>query len=413
MRAQEGEFKVMAAVTEADVRRALAGVIEEKSGRDLVALGLVQAVSLREGNVQLVLQVDPAWGAALEPLRQRAEQAVLALPGVSSATALLTAHREAGPASRPAPRHDHGHHHGHDHAHDHGHDHGHDRGHRHGQPQPRPGAAPQKEPLGDIRAIVAVASGKGGVGKSTTAANLALALKARGLKVGVLDADIYGPSQPRLLGLSGRPDTLDGRRIIPHKLDGMPVMSIGFLVAEDTAMIWRGPMVQSAIMQMLREVEWGPLDVLIVDLPPGTGDAQLSLAQQVPLTGAVIVSTPQDIALLDVKKAMAMFRKVDVPLLGMVENMSVFVCPNCGHESHIFSVGGARREAEKQKLPFLGEVPLDPAIRETSDGGKPIVLSHPGSAGGKAYAAIAERLWQEVEAVVAGGSRKAPKITMQ
>jgi ATP-binding protein involved in chromosome partitioning len=408
----------MAAVTEADVRRALAGVIDEAAGRDLVSLGLVQAVTVRDGNVQLVLQVDPARGAALEPLRQRAEKAVLALPGVSSATAILTAHREAGTQARqPAPpRHDPRQDPRHDHRHDHGHDH-HDHQHHDHQPkqapQQRAAGGPQKEPLHDIRAIVAVASGKGGVGKSTTAANLALALKARGLKVGVLDADIYGPSQPRLLGLSGRPDTLDGRRIIPHKLDGMPVMSIGFLVAEDTAMIWRGPMVQSAIMQMLREVEWGALDCLIVDLPPGTGDAQLSLAQQVPLTGAVIVSTPQDIALLDVKKAMAMFRKVDVPLLGMIENMSVFVCPNCGHESHIFSIGGARREAERQKLPFLGEVPLDPAIRETSDEGKPIVLSHPQSPGAKAYAAIAERLWLEIEAVVAGGTRKGPKITMQ
>ena len=389
----------MAAVTEAEVRRALARVVDD---------GALQAVTIRDGNVQVVLQVDPARGAALEPLRQRAEKAVLALAGVNSATAILTAHRESGPREpgpaqrQPRGGHEHGHAHRHDHAH--GHDHSH---------APQRPAAPQKEPLGEIGAIVAVASGKGGVGKSTTTANLALALKARGLKVGVLDADIYGPSQPRLLGLSGRPDTLDGKRIVPHKLDGMPVMSIGFLVAEDTAMIWRGPMVQSAIMQMLREVEWGPLDVLIVDLPPGTGDAQLSLAQQVPLTGAVIVSTPQDIALLDVKKAMAMFRKVDVPLLGMIENMSVFICPNCGHESHIFSIGGARREAEKQKLPFLGEIPLDPAIRETSDDGKPIVLSHPNSPGAKAYAAIAEKLWLEIEAVVAGGSRKGPKITMQ
>jgi ATP-binding protein involved in chromosome partitioning len=384
----------MAALTEAEVRRALSGVIDEAAGRDLVSLGLLQAVSIRDGNVQLVLQVDPARGAALEPLRQRAEAAVLALPGVSSATAILTAHREQGAPAPPARPQQHEH------------------PHQHGQPQ-RASGGQQKEPLNDIAAIVAVASGKGGVGKSTTTANLALALKARGLRVGVLDADIYGPSQPRLLNLSGRPDSLDGRRIIPHKLDGMPVMSIGFLVAEDTAMIWRGPMVQSAIMQMLREVEWGPLEVLIVDLPPGTGDAQLSLAQQVPLTGAVIVSTPQDIALLDVKKAMAMFRKVDVPLLGMIENMSVFVCPNCGHESHIFSIGGARREAEKQRLPFLGEIPLDPAIRETSDEGRPIVLSHPESPGAKAFMAIAARLWQEVETVLAGGSRKTPKITIQ
>ena len=376
----------MAAVTEVEIRRALSGVIDEAAGRDLVSLGLLQAVTIRDGNVQLVLQVDPAQGAALEPLRQRAEAAVLALPGVSSATAILTAHREAGRAEPPRPQ---------PHAH------------------PQRASGQQKEPLNDIGAIVAVASGKGGVGKSTTTANLALALKARGLRVGVLDADIYGPSQPRLLNLSGRPESLDGRRMIPHKLDGMPVMSIGFLVAEDTAMIWRGPMVQSAIMQMLREVEWGPLDLLIVDLPPGTGDAQLSLAQQVPLTGAVIVSTPQDIALLDVKKAMAMFRKVDVPLLGMIENMSVFICPHCGHASHIFSIGGARREAERQRLAFLGEVPLDPAIRETSDEGKPIVLSYPESAAAKAYAEIAARLWQEIETVLAGNTRRAPKITIQ
>jgi ATP-binding protein involved in chromosome partitioning len=264
-----------------------------------------------------------------------------------------------------------------------------------------------------VAAVIAVASGKGGVGKSTTALNLALGLRDLGLRVGLLDADIYGPSVPRLTGINEKPQLDDNRKMIPIQRFGLAIMSIGFLVEEDTAMIWRGPMVQSAIMQMLREVDWGPLDVLIVDLPPGTGDAQLSLAQQVPLTGAVIVSTPKDIALLDVKKAMAMFRKVDVPLLGMVENMSVFVCPNCGHESHIFSIGGARREAEKQRLPFLGEVPLDPAIRETSDAGQPIVLSQPESAGAKAYAAIAKRLWQEVEAVIAGNTRRTPKITMQ
>ncbi len=396
----------MARVTESEVMAALRALNDPGSGRDLVAAGLVQGLVVKDGNVQFVLEVDPAQGAKLEPLRQAAEQAVLALPGVTSATAILTAHRGAAPAARgAAPAHDHGHGHSHDHGHEHG----------------KPAAAAQRPPLPGqpkaalpgIRSIIAVASGKGGVGKSTTATNLALALQAQGLKVGMLDADIYGPSQPRLMGLTGRPQSPDGKHIIPHKVAGVPVMSIGFLVAEDTAMIWRGPMVQSALMQMLRDVEWGPLDCLIVDLPPGTGDAQLTMAQQVPLTGAVIVSTPQDIALLDVKKSIAMFRKVDVPILGLVENMSVFVCPNCGHESHIFSHGGARAEAAKQDIAFLGEVPLDIKIRETSDAGKPIVLHYPDSPQAESYRRIARQVWAAAEAQLAGGTREGPKITMQ
>lgn len=385
----------MARVTEAAVMAALKALQDPASGRDLVTAGMVQGLTVKDGNVQFVLEVDPAQGAKLEPLRQQAEQAVLALPGVASATAILTAHRGAtATQSRPATHHE-------NHAHAHG-----------AQPRPPlPGAG--KTALPNIRSVIAVASGKGGVGKSTTAANLALALQAQGLKVGLLDADIYGPSQPRLMGLTGRPDSPDGKTIIPHRVNGLPVMSIGFLVAEDTAMIWRGPMVQSALMQMLRDVQWGQLDCLVVDLPPGTGDAQLTMAQQVPLTGAVIVSTPQDIALLDVKKSIAMFRKVDVPILGLVENMSVFVCPNCGHESHVFSHGGAHREADKQGIRFLGEVPLDLKIRETSDAGRPIVLHFPDSPQAQGYRAIARQVWAAAEEQLAGGTRQGPKITMQ
>jgi ATP-binding protein involved in chromosome partitioning len=265
-----------------------------------------------------------------------------------------------------------------------------------------------------VRSIIAVASGKGGVGKSTTATNLALALASQGLKVGMLDADIYGPSQPRMLGISGRPNSPDGKVLTPLENYGVKCMSMGFLVAEDTPMIWRGPMVQSALQQMLRDVEWGELDVIVVDMPPGTGDAQLTMAQQVPLTGAVIVSTPQDIALIDAKKGLNMFRKVDVPVLGIVENMSVFVCPNCGHESHIFSHGGAKKEAERLGMEFLGEMPLHIAIRETSDSGKPIVVSDPESPQAKAYQAIAKRIWEKATPLIeAGGARKAPTITMQ
>jgi ATP-binding protein involved in chromosome partitioning len=263
-----------------------------------------------------------------------------------------------------------------------------------------------------VAAIVAVASGKGGVGKSTVTANLALGLATLGLKIGVLDADIYGPSQPRMLGISGRPNSPDGKILTPLENYGVKCMSMGFLVPEDSPMIWRGPMVSSALQQMLRDVAWGELDVLLVDMPPGTGDAQLSMSQQVPLAGAVIVSTPQDIALLDARKGLNMFRKVDVPVLGIIENMSLFVCPNCGHETHIFSHGGARLEAEKLGVEFLGEVPLDIEIRETSDSGRPIVVSNPDSPHAKTFVAIAERIRDKVTAQD-GARRQAPKIVMQ
>ena len=271
--------------------------------------------------------------------------------------------------------------------------------------------APAAKPgIPGVHAIVAVASGKGGVGKSTTAVNLALALKTLGLRVGLLDADIYGPSQPRMMGISGRPSSPDGRRLLPMVNYDVKVMSMGFMVPEDTPMIWRGPMVMSAINQMLRDVEWGDLDILVVDLPPGTGDAQLTMAQQVPLSGAVIVSTPQDIALIDARKGLNMFRKVDVPVLGIVENMSYFLCPHCGERSDIFSHGGARREAEKLGVDFLGELPLDMAIRETSDGGHPIVVAAPDSGPAKTYRTIAEQVWLKVQGAPA---KAAPRIVIQ
>jgi len=281
--------------------------------------------------------------------------------------------------------------------------------------RPRAGGAPgghaPPSPAGipGIAAIIAVASGKGGVGKSTTAVNLALALRELGLKVGILDADIYGPSTPKLLGIRERPESAGGNRLRPIERYGMQVMSIGFLIEEETPMIWRGPMVMSALTQMLREVEWNTLDVLVVDMPPGTGDAQLTMAQQVPLKGAVIVSTPQDLALIDARRGIAMFRRVNVPVLGIVENMSTFVCPHCGTRSDIFGHGGARREAERLGVPFLGEVPLDIAIREKSDAGSPVVSAAPDSPLAQYYRAIAER----VRAGLALSSRPAPKIVIE
>jgi ATP-binding protein involved in chromosome partitioning len=371
------------AVNEGQVLAALRQVPDPDRRTDIVSLGMISGMTIKDGHVAFAIQVEPERGPRLEPLRKAAEQAVFTLPGVLSVTAVLTAHRGgAAPQSQAAPAH-----------------------------AARPGAAKALVP--GVRSIVAVASGKGGVGKSTTAVNLALALAARGLRVGLLDADIYGPSQPRMMGIKGRPSATDQRTLIPLQNYGVKCMSIGFMVAEDTPMIWRGPMVMGAINQMLREVEWGDLDILVADLPPGTGDAQLTMAQQVPLTGAVIVSTPQDIALLDARKGLNMFRKVDVPVLGIIENMSYFLCPHCGERSDIFSHGGARREADRLGTEFLGEVPLDMAIRETSDGGHPIVVSQPESAHAKTYQAIAARVWDKTAAILGDTRRQAPRIVIQ
>ncbi len=272
-------------------------------------------------------------------------------------------------------------------------------------------AGPNLAPLPGVRHIVAVASGKGGVGKSTTAANLALSLKAMGYKIGILDSDIYGPSMQRVLGVGGKPDVTAQRKMVPKQAHGLKVMSMGFMVPEDTAMIWRGPMVMSAIQQMLREVDWGTLDFLIVDMPPGTGDAQLTLAQTVPLAGAVIVSTPQDLALIDAARGVTMFNKVAVPVLGIVENMSTFICPNCQHETPIFGHGGARAEATRLGVGFLGEIPLDMAIRVTSDDGRPIVIDQPDGPHAAAYRAVARNVVAALEAQA--GSRPAPVIRFE
>ena len=344
----------MAAITEKQILDALSTVPDPDRGGDIVSLGMVSGMAIRDGNVAFSIEVEPERGPRLEPLRKAAEKAVEALPDVLSVTAVLTA--QAAPRGRVAPQ---------------------PAAAPPGRPAPHAANRMQRGAVPGVGAIVAVASGKGGVGKSTVAANLALALKANGLRVGVLDADIYGPSMPRMLGISGRPSSPDGKRLTPMENYGLRCMSMGFLVPEDKPMIWRGPMVMSALQQMLREVNWGDLDIMVVDMPPGTGDAQLTMAQQVPLAGAVIVSTPQDIALLDARKGLNMFRQVEVPVLGIIENMSYFLCPHCGGRSEIFSHGGARLEAERLGTEFLGEVPLDLQIRETSDSGHPITVSDP------------------------------------
>ncbi|MCH9020548.1 MAG: iron-sulfur cluster carrier protein ApbC [Proteobacteria bacterium] len=378
----------MAQVSEDQVLDALKRVTDTDKGRDVVSLGMISGLVIKDGNVGFALEVDPADGERKDPLRKACEQAVEALPGALSVTVVLTAHREAKEASPPpAPT---------------------------ASPPPATTAPATDKPLvPGVRSIIAIASGKGGVGKSTTAVNLALAMAADGRKVGVLDSDIYGPSMPRMLGISGRPSSPDGKMLKPMENYGVKCMSMGFLVDEDTPMIWRGPMVMSAIEQMLRDVEWGELDVLVVDMPPGTGDAQLTLAQKVPLTGAVIVSTPQDIALLDARRGLNMFRKVDVPVFGIVENMSYYICTECGHRAEIFSHGGARRIAEQLGMEFLGEVPLDIEIRETSDSGQPIVVSRPESEQAQTYRRIAERVTARIDAALGEGARKAPKIVIQ
>ncbi|TAJ88447.1 MAG: iron-sulfur cluster carrier protein ApbC [Reyranella sp.] len=386
----------MAEISETAIRKVLDTIIDPVTGRSVAALGMVSGIATRAGHVAITLDVDPARGTALEPLRQACEQAIRAMPGVLSATAVMTAER-AAPAPPPAPG---GHH-----------------GHSHGTPAGNTTAGKTTGGGGRIdvpgvKHIIAVASGKGGVGKSTTAVNLALGLAANGLATGLLDADIYGPSMPRMLGVTEKPESVDGKMLKPIEKYGLKTMSIGYIVAEDTPMIWRGPMVSSALEQMLRDVQWGELDVLVVDMPPGTGDAQLTLAQRVALAGAVIVSTPQDIALVDARKGLNMFRKVAVPVLGIVENMSYFLCPKCGERSEIFGHGGAHEEADKLGVPFLGEVPLHLDIRTTSDSGHPIVVSKPDSAHAQVYKNVAGRVWKQLSANQRG-ARKAPNIVVQ
>ncbi|ATU73800.1 ATP-binding protein [Komagataeibacter rhaeticus] len=353
-------------------------------------LGRLDAFMLRDGVLHVAIATERGHAPALQPLLPELERGLVhAVPGCTGASVILTAHR-ATPSPAPAPTAP---------APAGG-------GHRPlnlggGAPKPATGPLPP-----GVGVVIAVASGKGGVGKSTTAVNLAVGLGLEGLKVGLMDADVHGPSLPRMMGMNAQPEVRDSRLIPPHKW-GISAMSIGMLVDEGKAMIWRGPMVMGAINQLLGDVDWGALDVLVVDMPPGTGDAQLTLAQKTALAGAVIVSTPQDIALLDARRGIAMFEKMNVPVLGMVENMSYFCCPNCNHRTELFGHGGARAEAEKMGVPFLGEVPLLADIRASADAGAPIVIAAPDSAAGQAYRALAH--------TVAGALRrlldKKPKTT--
>ena len=375
-------------VTKEQVLAALARV-PSPDGTALPNARVLSDVVVSDGKVFFSLTVDAATVKAWEPVRDAAEKAVRSVPGVQSALVALTAERSLGAAARgPQPA------------------------HVAAQPQRAAHPADKVQPgIPGVDAVIAVASGKGGVGKSTTAVNLALGLRDLGLKVGMLDADIYGPSLPKLLAIKEKPETIGGTRLKPIQRYGLTVMSIGFLIDEETPMIWRGPMVMSAITQMLREVEWGKLDIMVVDMPPGTGDAQLTMAQQVPLKGAVIVSTPQDLALIDARRGVSMFKRVNVPVLGVVENMSYFLCPSCGTRSDIFAHGGARHEAERLGVPFLGEVPLHMTIREKSDAGLPVVATVPDSEHARIYRDIASKVLAQLKG--GAGGKTAPRIVIE
>ena len=356
---------------ETRVREILAGIVDPHTGQDLVSGGALRGVGVSDGNVSVDIQLGyPAlsWQATLAAEIKATLQAD---PAISSAAVGVACRAQAHRVQQGLT------------------------------------------PLPNIKNIIAVASGKGGVGKSTVTANLALALRAEGASVGVLDADIYGPSQPRMLGLSGKPDTKDGKRIVPKLNHGIQVMSIGFLIDEDTPMIWRGPMVTQALQQLLNDTDWVDLDYLIIDLPPGTGDIQLTLCQRVPVSGAVIVTTPQDIALLDARKALKMFEKVNVPVLGIVENMATHVCSNCGHEEHIFGEGGGARMAEQYDVPLLGSLPLDMRIREQADSGTPVVAALPDSDLAERYRSIARHTAGRLSLTARNKSIPFPKIVIQ
>jgi ATP-binding protein involved in chromosome partitioning len=372
-------------VTQQQVLDGLSRVMSPR-GVALGKAGVLSAISVSDGKVFFSINVDAAEARAWESTRAEAEAAVRAIPGVTTAMIALTAERKSGAAPPP---------------HSHSHGHGVQPVAAHKPPQSPTSPMSKQAEIPGIAAVIAVASGKGGVGKSTTALNLALGLRDLGLRVGLLDADIYGPSVPRLTGIREKPQLNDDKKMIPIVRFGLAIMSIGFLVEEDTAMIWRGPMVMSAITQMLRDVAWGTLDVLVVDMPPGTGDAQLTLAQNVPLKGAVIISTPQDLSLIDARRGLAMFKKVNVPVLGIVENMSYFQCPHCGTKSDIFGHGGARHEAERLGVPFLGEIPLHMSIRTTSDAGTPVVDSEPDGPHAAIYRAIGAKVRDQLQGVIA------------
>jgi ATP-binding protein involved in chromosome partitioning len=351
-------------VTRETVLEALKTVANPAGETDIVAAGMVKALTVDGGNVRFVLEIDPAKAEEMEAVRAEAEAKLKAIDGVEAATVVMTAH-----STPKAP------------------------------PDLKPKAAAQPsgpEKIPGVQRIIAVASGKGGVGKSTVSANLATALAAEGRKVGLLDADVYGPSQPRMLGVTGRPASPDGKTILPLRNHGVTMMSLGLMTQEDEAVVWRGPMLMGALQQMLFQVQWGALDVLIVDLPPGTGDVQMTLAQKAQVDGAIVVSTPQDVALLDARKGIDMFKKMNTPIIGMIENMSTHICSNCGHEEHIFGHGGVAQEAAKLGVPLLAEIPLHLDIRTSADGGAPIVVSKSASPQAAAFRTLAK-------ALIAGG----------
>ncbi len=376
----------MSEITKEKVLEALKAVKAPGGDVDIVSAGMVSEIVIAGKNVMFALQVDPDQAQAYEPVRKAAEEAVSALEGVEKVMVALTAEKKEGAAPS-----------------------GQQRGRK-----PQPPTSSQAPGIPGVDHIIAVASGKGGVGKSTTAINLALALASLGLRVGILDADIYGPSLPKLLGLKQepQPDPENPEKLAALEAYGLKAMSIGFVVDEATPVIWRGPMVMSALQQMMYEISWGDLDVMVVDMPPGTGDAQLTMAQQVPLSGAIIVSTPQDLALIDARKGLNMFKRVNVPILGIVENMSYFICPNCNTRHEIFGHGGARQEAERMGVPFLGEIPLDPELRERSDSGRPIVATEPESPHAKAYREMAEAVWAKLKTGDTG-KKSMPRIVVE
>ena len=374
-----GKSRMQSEITSEKVKSALRQIKFIHSKDNIVDDGDVSGIVIKDGHIGFSIEIDPALANQSDELRRKAEDVVSSLSGVLSATAILTAHKAAS-TLEPLPR---------------------------SKPE-----ASRNPPYKPAKHVIAVASGKGGVGKSTTAINIALALKQMGLLVGILDADIYGPSLPRLLGTSRKPEYYD-KKLVPLDVWGLQTMSIGFLVEPESPTIWRGPMVMSAIEQMLRDVLWTDLDVLVIDLPPGTGDAQLTLCQRASLSGAVIVSTPQDLALIDARKVLNMFRKVDVPILGIIENMSYFICPDCDSRHDVFSTGGAEKEAAKLDVAFLGGIPLDMTIRQTSDAGEPIVATQPENPHSKAYSSIALKIWDSLEGQNAEGPANIPAIIIE